>query len=265
MQRTRASALKHSISFRADPIQMRRRANLLPIKSMLYAISHALSDPSIKADARHENTRRRISGLSKHFSRLFLLASDYGTEEQMSPPRMFGAITSAVHSYVNLFYALRPAGRESYIGRHSDGIGRRVSPENNLLIMPAIMAQRGERRSLAYSTIARSLYSMPARFLYDKSRAAMKVEALEHGMGIKSAREAALSRLSLSMSQVESLIHRIGDGSISPEADEMIKELFVNEIVAVSESEDMSLAEFVSEKLTNGNISFKVAHRLRRK
>ncbi len=245
---------------------MRKGANMLPVKSMLYAISHAMADPSIKAEARSANTRKRISGLAKHLSMLYLLASDYGSDEQTRPSGLFSAITSAAHSYVSLFYTINGANRSAYIERHSNGsAGRRVKPENNLLLMPAIMAERGERRSQVYSTIVRSLHAMPVRFLYEKSRAAMKIEILQQGMGLKGAGEPALSRLSLSMAEVESLIMRIGNGVINPEGDEMVKELFVNEIVAVSESEDMGLAEFVSEKLSNGSVSFKIGKRLIRK
>ncbi len=265
LQRTRASAPKQ-VTFRADAAQIRKGANMLPVKSMLYAISHAMADPSIKAEAKSESARRRVSGMSKHFSRLYLLASDYGTQEQTRPSGLFSVITSAVHSYVNLFYSIKSSNRSSYIERNSRGSAcRRVNPEGNLLLMPAIMAERGERRGQVHSAIIRSLYSMPARFLRDKSRAAMKVEALQQGLGLKGARESALSRLSLSMAEVESLIERIGNGVINPEGDEMVKELFVNEMVAVSESEDMGLAEFVSDKLSSGNVSFEIGRRLIRK
>ena len=263
MQRTKISISRHN-AFKADPVQIRRRANLLPIKGMLYAISHAIADQSVKSDAKSGSSRRRINGISKHFSKLHFLASGY--DDDISPSEMLAILTSASRSYVNLFYSMKGSNRSSYIARHSNSpAGRSVSPERNLLLIPAIMASRRERRSLAYSTIIKGLYSMPARFLYNRAAAAMKLEAMQQGLGLKGAKDSALSRLSLSMSQMESMISRMLAGGANPESDEMIKELFVNEVVAISESEDMGLAEFISDKLSNGNISFRTALRMVRK
>ena len=236
------------------------------MKGLIYAISHAISDPSVKADAKAGNSGRRVNGLSKHFSRLYLLASGYDCKGGTDLSEMLGTITATARSYVNLFYSIRQSNRSAYIERHANGaVGRGVPPESNLLIMPAMMANGGVRRSVAYSAVIHGLYSMPARFLYEKSNVAMKVELLQQGMGIKGTKDTALSRLSLSMNQMQSLIERISGGEINPEADEMVKELFVNEIVAISESEDMSLAEFINDKLSNGSISFRTALRMVRK
>ncbi|MCL4379131.1 MAG: hypothetical protein M1160_03010 [Candidatus Marsarchaeota archaeon] len=262
LQKSKARA---SISdFRADPARIRRLANMLPIKGLLYAISHAIGDPEVKAASRDDATKRRVSGLSKHMPKLYLLASGYN-DERDDPSELLSTITSATRSYVNLFYAMQGHHRLAYIERHSKSIGRRVKPESNLLMMPAIMAQNRERRSQAYSSIIKGLYSMPARFLYTKSNAALKVELLQQGMGLKGAKDSALSRLSFSMGQIQALIGRIANGDINPENDEMAKALFVNEIVAVSEAEGMSMAEFLSDRLSNGSISFRTALRMVRK
>ena len=237
---------------------------MLPVKGLLYAISHAIGDPEVKAASRDDAARRRVNGLSRQMPRLYLLASGYNDDKD-DPSELLGTITSATRSYVNLFYAMQRRHRQAYIERHYDGIGRRVKPESNLLLMPAIMAQDGERRSQAYSTIINGLYSMPARFLYTKSKAALKVELLQQGMGLKGAKDSALSRLSLSMERIQAQIDRIASGEINPENDEMVKELFVKEVVAVSEAEDMSIAEFVSDRLSNGSISFRTALRMVRK
>lgn len=245
--------------FKADATQIRRRANLLPIKGMLYAISHAIADPSIKADAKGASSRRKINGLSKHFSKLYLIASGYGNPDEDDPSELLSTITSAVRSYTSLFYLINRHNRTSYIERHSNGIGRRIAPERNLLLIPAMMAAQGKRRSLACSTIIKGLYSMPARFLYGKCMAALKVEQFQQGLGLKGGKEHALSRLSLSMEQLQSLIERIDSNDINPQSDEMVKELFVNEIVSLSESDDIPIAEFISDRLSNGNISFRTA------
>ncbi len=252
--------------FKASPREIRSRANALPLKSMMYAISHAMADPTIKADAASGNTKRRVSVLSRHLSTLDRLVLYLGNSSEIGPSQAYGTITSAAHSYVNLFYSMKPSSRNAYIERHSNGaLSKRIKPENNLLVLPAIMASRKERRSSVHSAIVRNLHAMPLRFLYNKTKAAMRVELLEQAMGIKGARESALAGFSASMKNIEALLDGIAGGDIKPESDERAKDMFVNHIVDMSESEEMGISEYICEKLSTSNVSFKIARRIIRK
>lgn len=265
MQKSKPATLKSSM-FKASPKEIRSKANALPLKSMMYAISHALSDPTVKQVAASGNTKRRASVLSRHLSSLDRLVLYLGNSSDIDPNQMYGTITSAAHSYVNLFYSMKPSSRNAYIEEHSSSaLSKRIKPENNLLVLPAIMASRRARRSSVHSIIVRNLHAMPLRFLYSKTKAAMRVELLEQAMGIKGARESALAGFSASMKNIEALLDGMADGEMNPASDERAKDMFVNHIVDISESEEMRIAEYISEKLSTSNVSFKIARRIIRK
>ncbi len=265
MQKSKPRAIHAALHFKANTKEIRARANMLPMKSMLYAISHALSDPAIKAET-GAAARRRIGVLSRHHTSLSRMVLYLGNLSEINPSQQYGAIASAAHSYVNLFYSMNHRRVQDYVQRHSgSSISKRVKPENNLLLLPAISATKGTRRSTVHTTITRNLYAMPLRFLYDKTKSAMRLELFQQAVGVKSAKESALAGFSATMKNIEALLNGIGSGEINPQSDERAKEMFVNHISDISEAEEMGLSEYISEKLATNNVSFKIARRIIRK
>ena len=74
-----------------------------------------MADPTIKAEAASGNPKRRVSVLSKHLSKLDRLVLYLGNSSEIDPNQMYGTVTSAAHSYVNLFYSMKPSSRNAYI------------------------------------------------------------------------------------------------------------------------------------------------------
>ncbi|HUC38560.1 MAG TPA: hypothetical protein VL944_00325 [Candidatus Acidoferrum sp.] len=265
MQKSKPITLKLA-AFKANSKEIHARVNLLPLKSMIYAFSHVMADQNVRSSMSHGLSRKRMASIARHRTTLEKMTLYLNNSSEMDPNHLYGTISSAAHSYVGLFYTMNPISRDAYIEKHSNnGISKRIKPENNLLIMPAIMASQRERRSKAYSIIVRNLHAMPLKFLYTKSKAAMRLELLQQAIGVKRAGESALTGFSASMRNIEALIEGINNGEINPQGDERAKELFINHIIDISETEGMGLSEFICDKLATSNVSFKIARRMIRK
>ena len=265
MQKTKPQALRTSIP-KSTSIEIRAKANMLPIKSLIYALSHVIADPSVQSDARNDGIGRRVQMLSRHVSNLGRIANVLSRSGIVRPEMLYRTISSATTSYVNLFYAMKHGCRSSFIERcYTDGTCGRVRPDSNILVMPALMATRKEKRNKVSSNIIRHLYSMPMKVVYRSSKSAMHVELLEQALSVKSISDSALRRFSASLKKMDALIGAIEAGAIDPGSDEQLKELFIDEIVELSLSEDIRLAEYVSEKLSTNSVNYKVARRIMRK
>ncbi len=265
MQKTKPYKSKSHISA-STSLEIRSRANALPVKSLIYAITHAVSDPSIEDDAKNDGISRRVQLLSRHLNNLTRIADLLNRSGTIRPEALYGTISSAATSYVNLFYAMRHSTRSSFIARCYTGSAcKRIKPENNLLVMPAVMATRKEKRNKVSDNIIGSLYSMPLRFVYKHSKAAMHVELLQKAIAVKSISDSTLRRFSSSLKKIDALIGAIENGAVDPTNDELLKELFIDEIVEFSNSEDLTLADFLSEKLLTNSVNFRIARRIIRK
>ena len=242
VQKSKSKTLRSTIP-RATSLEIRAKANALPLKSLIYALSHTVANPIIENDAKNDGIGRRVQMLSRHIANLNRMADVLSRSGIVRADVMYREMASAATSYVNLFYAMRHSSRTGYIARcYTDGTCSRVKPENTMLVMPALMATKREKRNRVASTLTRHLYSMPLRVVYRTSKAAMHVELLEQAMSVKHVPDSALRRFSSSLKKMDALIHAIENGAIDPQSDERLKELFIDEIVELSQRDDLMMA-----------------------
>ena len=84
-------------------------------------------------------------------------------------------------------------------------------------------------------------------------------------MGIKAAPDHMMRRFSSLLDRMERKMKEIEEGKINPMEDEMLKQMFIDEAIRLSNSADMKIAEFMNEKVMPNAFSHKVAHRMQRR
>ncbi|MFI5412488.1 MAG: hypothetical protein ACHQX1_01200 [Candidatus Micrarchaeales archaeon] len=245
-------------------LAIRCGANLLPVKGLLYAMAHAKSSRHVTGSSKSgaAETQRK---LAKYMKELATLATDLQSMKEVSGSELYRHIRLATISYVDLFYSLEGKERDLYLTSCVGHHGKKIENENNLLLIPAIMASRGEPKSHVTSFLVNNIYKIPFRVLYHSSKAAIHIELLQQAMGLKNAPDSIMKRFSETLTGVESIMQSIEEGEIKPEEDEVMKQDFVEEAVTLSQSTDMKIADFISEKIMPNAFTDRMAKKIIRK
>jgi hypothetical protein len=245
-------------------LAIRCGANLLPVKGLLYAMSHAKSSRHVTGSSK-ATAAESVKKMSKYMKELSEFATGLQTMHDVSGSELYKQIKTATTSYVDLFYNMDTKERDLYLTSCVGHHGKKITNEQNLLLIPAIMASRGEPKSNVTSFLVNSIYRIPFRVLYHSSKAAMHIELLEQAMGIKSSPDKAMEKFSDALTKVDMRMQAIEDGTIRPEGDETLKEEFTTEAVLLSQTSDMKIADFISEKIMPNAFTDRIARRIIRK
>ncbi len=237
-------------------------ANLLPVKGLIYALSHARAK-CVKRGK--ENSSINVYKLARYIKELTDMARDLQRYQDVNPDILYRKLRGATIAYVNFFYALNDEEREVYLTTCNGITHKKIEREQNLLLIPAIMATKREPKAHVSKFLVNNIYKVPFRVLYHASKAAMHIELLEQAMGIKNAPDHLMKRFSGALSEIDTRMSAIEDGGIDPQMDEALKQRFIDEAVKLSEAADMRIADFISEKVSPNAINERTALRIARK
>lgn len=257
-------------------LEIRCKANLLPMKSMVYALSHAKlklcrprnSNASLYAHKLTSQTRElsytinSLRFLGKPFQQLPSTPQPLNPED---PDQNSKLISSSVLTYVELFYNISKEERKGYIESFNCERRHKIKPERNLLIIPALMAELNQPKEEIADALFYKLYSMPFKVLHQSSRSALHVGILEQNMAIKSVPYETVERFSKSMSRLESRIKSIEKGEINPQDDEDIKADFIEKASDFSKKTEMNIIDLISERVGTEGATLTRMHRLVRR
>jgi hypothetical protein len=249
LQRQKLSDRSRNASASRLSLAIKCGANLLPVKGMLYAMAYANASGHVSRSTRRGADEAR-GKMSKQMKELALLASDLQRLRAASGSELYKGIKLAVISYVDLFYSLDSRERDLFITGCVPGRSRKkIMDEQNLLLIPAIMASRGEPKAKVTEFLISGVYKIPFRVLYHSSKAAIHIELLQQAMGLKGTPEASVKRFSDVLERVNDKMESIEEGDLRPEADENLKDRFVAEAVLLSQTTNMKIADFISERV----------------
>lgn len=239
------------------------RANLLPLKSLIYALS--FSARNIKAS---KKTAAGV-GMRKVMAQvrqLRLIAQRLRNSEELDPDELAELLRLAVGAYVNLFYALNSEGRKSYLSVFGKmTMHKRMADEENLLLIPALMAEKKRRRNSVAKGLFISMYKRPFSALYESSRSAMHIAMLERSMAIKSVPDGMLAEFSKIMSKIDARISMIEQGKMSPIDDERFKMEFIAKAMEITAATDINIADFICEKVGTSKVNKERVQKLARR
>ncbi len=239
-------------------------ANLLPVKGLIYAMSHARASRYVSS-SQGKQAQANMKRLSKNLKELSLTATDLQKLQEVSGTALHRLIKNSTSSYIDMFYDLEPKERELYLAS-SGATRKKIANERNLLILPAMMASRGEPKAEVVHHLVNAVYKIPYHVLYHSSKAAIHTELLQQAIGFKSAPdEAVMGKFSDVLNRMDSRMKEIELGGIKPEHDESLKQEFVTEAVMLSQATDMHIADFMSEKIMPNAFTDRMARRIIRK
>lgn len=194
---------------------------MLPLKSMLCALSYAAPRFRLSSNANKIN-------LTRHMALMGSTLSEMQSGRDVDPELRQERINAALEDYVAVFYSVGEARCSKYLQRCATEF-RRIPTKHNLLAISAIMALHGEPRDHVVSMLSRRLYAMPVTALHKAGRTIHSIELLEQSMAIKSMPMEAMDRFSMWIRRLELKRAKIYAGKITPTGDEQLIDRFIDE------------------------------------
>lgn len=248
---------------RGVSLEIRCKANILPLKSLMYAIAHA-SKYVVKP--KNSNASLYVHGLSVHMRRIMAMAGTLTGSNSINPDSHSDSIESAISAYVNLFYAISKEERKEFIDMFSRNTNTKIKPEKNLLLLPAIMA---DINLLSKEEVSKwlfySLYMMPLKVMYESSKSALRVVLLERNMAIRTFPYETMEHFSTLMSGLEARMGEIKNGVIKPQEDEDLKAEFIERATEFSQATEINIMDLLSEKVGTESAVRTRMHRIMRR
>ena len=270
MERTKTS--RPRIKSRGLALEIRCKANILPLKAMLYAIALArqkackprnsnstLYVPRLTAQMRE--LAASIDTLNAHARQPMRLAPTGVPPHVLLPPPPLGpqadpddpdahssGVESSIRTYVDFFYTISKAERKEYMETFGNPRAR-IGAERNLLLIPALMAELGQPKEEVSKGLFWHLYRMPFKVLYDSSKSALHVGNLLNNMAIRSVEYGTIDNFSKSMSRLDARIKAIEKGQVRPQEDERLKAEFIDRAIGFSKITDINVIDVMAQRV----------------
>lgn len=238
------------------------KANALPFKSMIYAISNVRNRVKVTQNSSAALYMQILSSQSKTLN---LIADGLHQAIETDSDVLSKSIKASVSAYVNLFYSLSKRSRNSYLTSFNHASFKSVRPERNLLLIPAIMADRGEPKRRVINGLYFGLYKAPFKAIYEPSKAALQIVSMEQRIGVKRPPKSLLDGFEKAVRGLDSRIKDIEEGTIKPKADQKIKDEFIEKALEFSKLTDSNLTESISERIETEKARLARLHRIKRR
>jgi hypothetical protein len=248
LQKEKTRINKNKSSFKRLSTAIKCGANLLPVVTMIYSMQHAKKSSYI-LETSNPIIRMSLQDMNEKIIMLKTTAKNLQKMKDIDDDELYKIIYNATTSYVNLFYHMSEDAIDNYIINSEGHITKNINRENNLLLIPAILAARGEPSSDVINFITNNVYKVPFKILYHSSKAALHIELLEQSMGIKTISIQTLNNLNLLLQQLEKRTKEIEEGNIRLDENTLLKEKFIESIIEISYGKDLNIPEFISEKI----------------
>lgn len=259
LEKTRS--IRPRIKSKGLSLEIRCRANILPLKSLLYATAHARQNVCKPRNSNASLYAHKLTSQMRNLSYMINSLNFSGKPPKQpqqqpepganpeNPKEHSKGIESSVNTYVDLFYSVSKDERKTYMDSFNKRKSSKIKPERNLLIIPALMAELKQPKEDVSKGLFYALYKMPFKILYDSSKSALHVALLEQNMAIKSVPYETVERFSKSMTRLETRMRSIEKGLVNPHEDEEVKADFIEKAIEFSRTTDINIADLIAEKV----------------
>jgi hypothetical protein len=242
-------------------LEIRCRANLLPLKAMHYAIAYAKHRVCKQRNSNAVLYIPRLTAQMRDLSTIINALDSYGRPPDRLPTSEPGigavedpeiranAIRSSVKAYVDLFYMVKASERKSYMESIQRESKFGMSPGRNLLLIPALLAELNQPKEELSIGLFNSIYKMPFNVLYECSKSALHVENLLRNMAIKNMQFEIMEHFSKSLGRVEARMKAIERGVIKPSEDEKLKVEFIDKPLEFSKITQINIADLTEQRV----------------
>ena len=228
---------------------LRCRINIIPIKSLLLAMSF-LINANVEKFYNNDDVYPAMKRITKHMQTLKETANELYEDKEINPDTFYNVLKLGVTSYVNFFYGISRKSRNIYIETlRADASASHRHSEINMLSAPALMANRGSKKSDAISTMLSELYSKPFKFCHSSGKASMQIEFFKKSIAIKAMPGEAFARLSDALGRLEEAIKAINNYSLEPINAEKEKSEFFERIIKLDDESGFGVAGFIEDRL----------------
>ena len=248
---TKTATRKTTSKSRQLKIRLRNNLNLLPVRALVLSSRYAADSIRVCLAKKNPRAEQAIERLNGSLSDLKVIERTLKAGEETDPLDLYRGLRSSSASYVGLFYSLYPEELKKYVKLcETRNIGDKDGkPEDNMLLFPAILAQRGVPKGTTTKRLAISLYNKPYGFLHRYSMEAIRIDLFEQSISIKNIPDSVVACITGFMQSVRDRIAQQETIELKPAADETAKEEFIGQIVDFSSEGSSCLAPYMEERL----------------
>ena len=211
-------------------------SNLNSIKSILMAMQIAVKYAETVFSANSKN-RNRLKRIRLYSLRLNKISDLLHTEKYIDPEVLYRELRLASIAYVNLFYGASKADREAFMSScMSDGLNRRINSENNLILLPSILAANDVPVGKASFSILAGLHRKSFIAIKQAMKSAVSMELFRNSAAIGGSNSDNLERLNRSIYEIDGIIGNMHGLMKNYEAVEAKKLELINEMCEIGES-----------------------------
>ncbi|MCL4388722.1 MAG: hypothetical protein M1564_03635 [Candidatus Marsarchaeota archaeon] len=231
------------------------KANLIPIKSMVYTIMFA---EKVLSEVASEKEIPKLSAADASLYRLRKLYKELDSGKQQDMQRVHSELNSAVNNYVRLIYSLNFESRT----RVSYECERLRLPKNSIVSFP-IENPYGKHDCAAL--MCAHLYVQPLRSMHAAFSEAEKMLSLQKAFGMRGMHSEAINSLALNNKRLKSYIAKAEGGGLNVLELEQKKEEFASKFAKISAENDLGITDLALHRLDPGTLSEMNAKRLSRR
>jgi len=210
-------------------------SNLNSVKSILMAMQIAAkyAETVFSKNPKNYNRLKRIRLYSLRLNRL---SNSLHTEKYIDPEELYRELRLASIAYVNLFYGASQSDRNAFLSScMSDGLGRRVNSENNLILLPSILAANEVPVGKASFSILAGLHKKSFMAIKQAMKSAASMELFRNSSAIGSNSE-NIERINKSIYEIDGIISNMHGLMKNYEAIEAKKLELISEMCDIGES-----------------------------
>ncbi len=211
-------------------------SNLTSVKSILMAMQVSLK----YADAVFSNSpgnKNRIKRIKLYISRLSALSDSMHTDRYIDPEIFYKELRLAAIAYVNLFYGATKVDRAAFMSScMSDSFGKSVSPSNNIILLPSMLAENGVPIGKASFSILTGVHRKSFMTIKQAIKSSASIELFRNSAAMGSNGVINLDRLNKSIQEIDGMIENMHGLLKNYELVEAKKLELVNEMCEIGET-----------------------------
>ncbi len=237
---------KHSVNAKlskhAEAVLL--RINLLSIKplflSTTYVVNGLIHGRSKGADT--ERLEERTNSLKE-------MAKSMYNGERPDDMDLHNEIVNYVTEYVDIFYSMSSHDRKRYMRLcMDDPTLSKVTPYENLLIIPAFMAEIGKPKEYVVDSIVASLYRKPLIFIYEHGNRAYSIDRYLRSMAVSGSSEAADAMGKL-ISEISGFISESRGVVLDPQSINAKSADILSSMLEMKDSSNIRVFDYIAEKI----------------
>ncbi|MCL5440271.1 MAG: hypothetical protein M1448_00050 [Candidatus Marsarchaeota archaeon] len=248
--------------FSQKTVRIRNGLMLLPVKATSLASKCVILHSGKFVSKSNRSAKVFLGRLSRRTAILESLTASLARGDQLSGQQLYGALKSSIASYVGLFYSLDDYERRSYLGFCEEaGIKGKERPEDNMLLMPAIMSGNGVSRYSTFKNLFSEVYKKQFSTMCNYSSDGLRIDLFEQKASINEIPASVIRYISSGISEMALRVKGIERGEINPLMDLQAAEGFIGKIVEFSMRGKTCIAYYIEERVDMA----KSCHRMIRK